>query len=135
MSTSIKNIEEIISDSFGMWIIGLWGNIGYHNPDMTFHDQKLAFFELLHQLLNEGKVTFVKPNADVYHNAKTNPIPTLSINDPESHWDASSDEIINHLELAWPQNAADKDDLELNAYFYEIPAIIWKDDDGKWCGS
>lgn len=135
MTTDIENEEQIVSDSFGMWIIALWGNISFQNPGLALQEYKTSFFMMLEKLLDEGKVRFVKPDADVYYNAKTNPNPRYTINDVESHWNVNTEEILSYLKDEWPSAAKDKDDLELNAYFYKIPAIIWRGEDGKWYGS
>ena len=134
-----SEIEAAVSDvyadcieaQFGLWITGLF----YWWPDLTLEDQKRAFFLLLRKLLEEGRIKFIKPDADIYFNAEHNPNPKLTINEVESHWEADTDEILSYLNEKWPHTAKDEHDVELNAYFYEIPAIIWRGDDGKWIGS
>ncbi|MBO9097239.1 MULTISPECIES: hypothetical protein [unclassified Rhizobium] len=135
MTTNIKNKELIISDSFGMWITGLWGNIFFQNPDFTFGEHKQAFLSIIKELFDDGRVSFVKPGADVYYNEKTNPNPKYTIQQPESHWGVSSDEIVDFLLAEWPEDASHRDDPQLNGYFYKVPAIIWKNNDGEWFGS
>ena len=122
---------DCIETQFALWVIGLF----HCFSDLAFEDQKAAFFALLTRLLAEGKVRFVKPDADVYYNAEINPNPKYTINDSEAHWIAPTAEIIRYLKAAWPEEADHKDDTELNAYFYKIPAIIWRDDKGRWHGS
>lgn len=122
---------ECIQHQFGLWIIGLFHSF----PELAFKDQKAAFFTLLARLLDEEKVRFVKPVADVYYNAESNPNPKYTINDIEAHWTVSTAEIIQYLQAQWPEEADHSDDLALNAYFYEIPAIIWVDGEGCWHGS
>ena len=123
--------DECIEQQFGLWIIGLF----FWFPELDFRYQKESFFILLRRLLEEGRVKFVKPEADVYYNATLNPHPRYTINDPEAHWEAPSEEIIAYLQEHWPNTATDKDDADLNAYFYRMPAIIWKGEDGKFYGS
>lgn len=124
-----------IEGAFGRWLIGLWGE--YEGLE-TFSEQKEAFFYLLERLLRDGKAKFVKPDADVYHRYDTvtrqQILPPRTINDPETHWNAPVEEILDYLRQHWPQAATHKDDLELNAYFYRMPAIIWKGEDGTWYG-
>lgn len=138
MTMEIQNQAEIAADSFGMWITGLWGNVLFHHRELSFFEQKEVFFVLLERLLREGKVKFVKQDADVYHHydAKTKvPYhPSQTVNDPETHWDAPIVEILKYLRARWPEGATQKDDLALNAYFYQIPTIIWHGEDGRWYG-
>lgn len=121
--------------AFGQWIDGLWT---WH-PNLNYAEQKEAFFILLDRLLREGKVKFVKPDADVYHrynsDIKDHYHPKFSVNDPETHWDAPIEEILTYLRERWPQSVSHKDDIKLTEYFYEIPAIIWRGEDGKWYSS
>ena len=135
MTMEFNNLVETLEHSFGMWINGLWGNMLFDNREWSFCEQKEAFFILLRRLLEEGRVKFVQPEADVYYNATLNPHPRYTINDPEAHWEAPPEEIIAYLQEHWPNTATDKDDADLNAYFYRMPAIIWKGEDGKFYGS
>ena len=119
--------DECCEHAFGQWVNGLFT---WH-PNLPFLEQKEAFFILIRKLLNEGRVKFVKPDADVYCRGETNSTPKLTINDIEAHWNASTDDIIFYLRGKWPKSAAHQDDLDLNAYFYEVPALIWKGEDCK----
>jgi hypothetical protein len=121
---------ECVQNQFDLWIIGLF----YCFSDLALDDQKTAFFMLLTRLLKEGKVRFIKPGADFYYNERTNPNPKFTINDIEAHWIAPTEHIVQHLKVAWPEEADNKDNSKLNAYFYEIPALIWRDDEGQWHG-
>lgn len=104
----ISNIDKIYKDSFGLWISGLFSAIEGNNPGLAFVDQKDVFFELLKRWLDEGKVKFCKPG------------------DPLGEvWHASSDEIFRFLRAGWPQHAKDEHDIDLNNYFYDLPAILW----------
>ncbi len=58
----IDHIEDILRCSFGLWISGLFSAISGWNSGITFQEQREAFFGLLEQLLNEGKIKFCPPN-------------------------------------------------------------------------
>ncbi len=85
-------------------------------------------------LLNSGKIKFIAPNADCYA-SPDNPHPKLTTNDSEAHWDLETEQIINHLKNKWPDEVTSANDEELTYYFYEIPGVIWVDNDGKLIAS
>jgi hypothetical protein len=115
---NITNIDKIYSDSFGLWISGLFSAIEGNNPGLTFADQKDAFFGILKRWLDEGKVKFCKPS---------DPLGAV--------WQGSTDEILMFLQERWPQHAKDEHDIDLNNYFYDLPALLWVGPDGKLFGS
>jgi len=115
---TISNIDKIHNDSFGLWISGLFSAIGGNSPGLAFTDQKDAFFEILRRWLADGKVKFCKPS------------------DPLGEvWNASDEEILDFLQAGWPQHVKDEHDIDLNNYFYDLPALLWVGPDGKIFGS
>lgn len=114
----VSNLNKIYTDSFGLWVSGLFSAIAGNNNGISFCDQKEAFFEILTAWLNEGKIKFCKP---------TDPLGEV--------WVAQADEIVEYLRSLWPPAAKDENDSALNIYFYEIPAIKWVGADGKLYGS
>ncbi len=116
------------------WISHYWEELCMVAPGLSFNEKKEAFFYLIERLLREGKAGFIAPGADCYI-SPSNPHPRYTINDEEAHWKAPPAQIVARLREQWPANATEEDDLDLYAYFYEIPGIIWFDQDGKWHGS
>lgn len=130
----IEHIDEIVQDAFGLWISGLFSAISARNPALTFDEHKAAFWGLVERLLREGKIKFIAPGADCYTSPE-NPHPRLTIQDEESHWHATPEEIVEQLREQWPSNARDENDPDLMIYFYSIPGIIWVADDGTLVAS
>ncbi|WP_146193144.1 hypothetical protein [Maritimibacter sp. 55A14] len=126
-----SNYEEIISNCFGLWINCLW--IRYEELS-SFDEYREAFFLLLRRLLDEGHVRFIKPDIDIYFVAGKPP-PNLSIDDEENHWIADTDGILEHLRKSWPECANNFNDESVSLFFFEIPPLIWKDENGVWRGS
>ncbi|UTM59442.1 hypothetical protein L4174_022355 [Photobacterium sp. CCB-ST2H9] len=114
----IKNENEIFTDSFGLWVSGLFSAISGHIPEVSFDEQKDIFFTLLTNWMNEGKVFFCSPEGPL-----------------ETFWDAENDEIISYLKRLWPESVTSELDSDLNLYFYEIPAIVWVGPGGTFIGS
>ena len=133
---AVNAVYESLADPddgcFGLWINCLWHE--YDTLD-TFEEQKEAFFFLLQRLLDDGKVKLIRPGVDVLWRDGNPPASGLTINDPETHWDAPTDEIIAWLRERWPEKAKDMHDAELNSWFFTIPPLIWKGKDGMWHGS
>lgn len=123
--------DQIKEQCFGLWSNCLWRQ--YDDLDQ-FEELKEAFFYLLFRLLEEGEIRLIKPDEDVLYVADQSP-PEKSIHDVETHWIASSDELISYLHRKWRSSARDFDDADLNIFFYEIPPIVWKDGVGAWVGS
>ena len=92
---------KVCEHAFGKWAIGLFT---WH-PNLPFLEQKEAFFILIRRLLDEGRVKFVKPDADVYCNPHLKLNPKLTIQDPEAHWDVPTDEIISYLQKKMAQDS------------------------------
>ncbi|MBN3817370.1 hypothetical protein G3N57_12470 [Paraburkholderia sp. Se-20369] len=130
----IENVEEIVRDSFGLWITGLFGSIISWNPGLSFEEHKEAFFWLIEQLLREGKVKFVAPGADCYTSTE-HPSPQLTIEDDEAQWHEAPEAIVEYLRALWPEHVRDERDLDLVMYFYSIPGIIWVGKDGSFVAS
>lgn len=117
----IDHIEDILRCSFGLWISGLFSAISGWNSGITFQEQREAFFGLLEQLLNEGKIKFCPPN-EFWHEGY-------------DVWDADADTILEYLRSRWPIGASSEKDVSLTNYFYDMPAILWVAPDGTLHGS
>lgn len=131
---AIKFFDEIVRDSFGLWISALFGAIGSWNPDFTFGQRKEAFFYMIECLLISGKIKFIKPGADCYV-SPNNPHPRLSIYDEVAHWELGEKEVVSYLKATWPENAESENDGGLTIYFYTIPGVIWIDENGRFFAS
>uniref|UniRef100_UPI001FC8041E hypothetical protein n=1 Tax=Burkholderia gladioli TaxID=28095 RepID=UPI001FC8041E len=107
----IDHIEDILRCSFGLWISGLFSAISGWNSGITFQEQREAFFGLLEQLLNEGKIKFCPPNEFWCEGYDV--------------WDADADTILEYLRSRWPIGASSEKDVSLTNYFYDMPAILW----------
>lgn len=130
----IEHIEQIVSESFGLWISGLFSTIGGWNPNFSFEERREAFFCVIDRLLRQGKIRFVAPGADCYI-SPSNPAPRLTIEDEQAQWRVSPEIITSFLRSQWPADAEDENDVALTDYFYSIPAVIWVADDGKLVAS
>ena len=130
----LQHIDEIINDSFGLWISSLFSAIGGRNPDISFEHQKEAFFWLIEYLLKNEKIKFLAPGMDCYI-SPNNPHPEFTINDLEAHWKASPQAIVSYLRERWPSTVSDANDIALTTYFYEIPGVIWVGDNGQLIAS
>lgn len=130
----IKFVEKITRDSFGLWISALFSAIGSWNPELSFSQQKDAFFSLIEYLLVTGKIKFIAPNADCYISSG-NPHPRFSVNDEESHWSLDAKQIVSYLKDKWPEGVVSESDEALTLYFYEMPGIIWVDENGCFFAS
>ncbi|HDR9584501.1 TPA: hypothetical protein QDC22_002914 [Burkholderia stabilis] len=117
----IEGIESILDSSFGQWSSGLFSAIGGYNPGITFADQKQAFFYLLRQLLEQGKVRFCPPN-ELWREGY-------------DIWDADVSTIMDYWESHWPGSVISENDILLANYFYDMPAILWVASDGTLHGS
>lgn len=114
----VMNSEKIYKESFGLWLSGLFSSVCGNNPHMSFEEKKQAFFELLNLWLIEGKIVFCEPS---------DPLTTV--------WNTDVDTIVNYLKTHWPAVASDEKDLNLNLFFFEMPAVLWVGDDGQLHGS
>ena len=111
---TIRNLDKIYSDAFGLWISGLFSAIEGNNTGMTFDDHREAFFAILKLWLDQGKIRFCTPS------------------DPLGEvWDAPSAQIVDYLKARWPRSATHAHDSDLNLYFYDIPALFWVGADGQ----
>jgi hypothetical protein len=131
---TVKYFEEIVRDSFGLWISALFSAIGFWNPDFTFQQRKEAFFYIVESLLESGRIKFIRPGADCYV-SPANPHPELTIEDKMAHWDLGVKEIVCYLRCGWPESAVSDEDIDLTLYFYELPGVIWIDDKGRFFAS
>lgn len=117
----INFIPEIIRDSCGLWMSGLFSAISGWNPHFTFEDQKSAFFYLIEKLLNEGKIKFY--------------VPKELWNGGNEIWEVEPEIIVSYLRRKWPNRVSSENDIALTNYFYDMPAIIWVDEDGSFLAS
>ncbi|GLS05444.1 hypothetical protein GCM10007860_25970 [Chitiniphilus shinanonensis] len=130
----LRFYEEIVRDSFGLWISGLFGAIGSWNPEMDFFQRKELFFFFVKDLLSRGVIKFIAPGADCYISPE-NPSPRYVISDENVYWKATPEEIVSYLKSLWPIGVSDENDIELAVYFYEIPGVVWIDENGDVFGS
>lgn len=130
----IEHFDEIVRDSFGLWITGLFSSISGWNPDLSFAEHREAFFWLIERLLRMGRIKFIAPGADCYASPK-NPHPRLTIHDEAAQWKEAPEVIVARLRAQWPVHVSDENDLDLVTYFYSIPGIIWVGDDGALVAS
>jgi len=117
----LEHVDEIIRETFGLWITAFFGAISSFNPEITFDQHKHAFFELLEQLLDQGKVKFCPPN-EIWREGY-------------DVWEADASTILEYLKARWPADVTSERDAALNDYFYDIPAILWVAADGSLHGS
>lgn len=130
----IEHIDNILADSFGLWISSLFSSIGSWNSSFSFDERKETFFDLIEILLHAGRVKFVAPGADCYVSIdKQNS--RYTINDEEAQWNESPEIISKILREQWPAHVSNDEDVDLIAYFYSIPAIIWVAEDGTLVAS
>jgi hypothetical protein len=122
--------NKIIHDAFGLWISGLFSAVCGWNPNASFVEQKEFFFALLEKLLRENKVMFIAPGADCYI-SPINPKPKFTIKDSRAIWNAPIPEIMNYVKSRWPEKVVDDKDVELTYYFYELPGLVWIDENGR----
>ncbi|WP_057391977.1 hypothetical protein [Ralstonia solanacearum] len=130
----IEHIDEIVRDSFGLWITGLFSTISSWNPTLSFQEHKEAFFWLIEQQLRAGRIKFIAPGADCYVSPE-NPHPRLTIQDEEAQWHETPTAIVAYLRAQWPEHASDENDSDLVTYFYSIPGVIWVGEDGTLVAS
>lgn len=130
----LEHVEEIVRDSFGLWVSSLFSAIGSWNPSLSFEERKEGFFWLIEKMLRDGKVKFIAPGADCY-TSPDNPHPRLNIQDDEAHWHEAPESIISRLHAQWPEHARNEDDIDLVTYFYSIPGIIWVGEGGRLVAS
>ncbi|WP_154660686.1 hypothetical protein [Pseudomonas cremoricolorata] len=126
----IRLVEEIVRDSFGLGVSALFSAIGSWNPELSFSQQKNAFFSVVEYLLVTGRIKFIAPNTDCYISSD-NPHPKFSINDEESHWRLDAQQIVSFLKDKWPEGVVSESDEALTMYFYEVPGIIWVGENGN----
>lgn len=126
---NIRFVEEIVSDSFGLWISALFSAVCSWNPELSFCQQKDAFFSVIEYLVANGKIKFIAPGADCYVTSD-NPHPRFSIKDEECHWALDTSQIVAYLKDRWPDEVSSANEEALTVYFYKMPGIIWVDDTG-----
>ncbi|MBZ5795208.1 hypothetical protein K8353_34330 [Burkholderia contaminans] len=129
-----NKIDEIVKNSFGLWISGLFSAISGSSPGIAFDSHRDAFFRIVEYLLQTGRIKFIAPEADCYVSPE-HPNPRFTIHDYEAHWQASPHEIVSYLRARWPEDAGHEHDLLLVDYFYSLPGVIWRGDDGRLVAS
>ncbi|WP_419209910.1 hypothetical protein ABRP32_12735 [Providencia manganoxydans] len=117
----ISHFNEIVDDSRGLWLSGLFSAVVGWNRDNSFYENKDVFFSIIEELLNEKVIKFCSPDDPL---GKVIP-----------YWDTDNKVIVNFLKQHWPENANAEEDDELNFYFYEMPAVLWLDEKEKYIGS
>lgn len=125
----MERLDQVVSDSFGLWISGLFSSVSGHYPELSFSQKGNLFFQVVERLLNEGKIKFIAPGADCYV-SPSNPHPSLTINDEAAHWNVGVPDIIAFLKKMWPVDVNSEDDIDWIVYFYELPGVIWLTSDG-----
>lgn len=113
--------NEIAKGAKNQWVSAIFSSIAGHIPGISFSDQRDEFFRLIFKWLEEGRIRFSVPN-ELWQPG-------------DDLWDASPQEIVAYLRARWPTEAADEDDPRINDYMYDIPAVVWKQEDGSWYGS
>ena len=125
-------LNEKLSLVRGQWTTALFD----HSQDLGLSDRKALFFELLKRLLEMGEIRFIHPDEteNIMWVDGRDP-PPKSIHDPTTHWNESAPNIVSHLMGHWPSGVEDPNSPDLNVYFYRMPPVIWRSDDGDWVGS
>lgn len=118
---NIIHFNEIVNDSRGLWLSGLFGSVVGWNPDKSFCEHKVIFFSVIKELLDKQEIKFCSPD---------DPLGTKI-----PYWNVDNEKIIDFLEKNWPQKANDECDDDLNLYFYEMPAVLWKNENDDYVGS
>ena len=126
-----REYEELLDEeegALGGWALHLWDYCTAAYNLSSYEEYKEAFLCTLKRLLDEGRVKLIRPGVDVIsRNAEK------SINDPETHWDAPSDEIIAWIQERWPNDIKGVQDIELvNFFFSVVPPLAWIGKDGMW---
>lgn len=115
----LKDKDEIVSNAFGLWLSALFSNICGYNPELNFNRQRDEFFVLIAELLEKNTIKFAAPN-EIW--SKKNDV-----------WQAPPDVIVNYLREKWPPHA--ESESQLTEYFFEVPAVLWVQEDGSLRGS
>lgn len=111
----LKSKDEIVSNAFGLWLSALFSNIGGYNPELNFTQQRDEFFELISELLEKNTIKFAAPN-EIW--SKQNDV-----------WQATPQIIVDYLREKWPPHA--ESESQLTDYFFDVPAVLWVEEDGS----
>jgi hypothetical protein len=128
--TEVNLIDNLCKKCFGKVAYCLFEIICMDHPGASLKEKKDIFFSSLDLMLKEGRIKLLSAQVDCYISPR-NPNPIHLINDKHVHWKKSSEEIINALKNRWPTHVVTDDDIDLVAYFYEIPGLIWVARDGS----
>ncbi|EPL9571484.1 hypothetical protein MMK73_003591 [Providencia rettgeri] len=115
------HFDEIIGDAKGLWLSGLFGAVVGWNPNKSFYENKNIFFSIIEELLDKQTIKFCSPEDPL---GKVIP-----------YWDTDNKNIVNFLKQYWPNSANTEEDDDLNFYFYDMPAVLWKTESGEYVGS
>jgi len=122
---TVLKILSIVSDrndgAFGQWINGLWG---WHT-DLSYTDQKDAFFFLLEKLL-EDEIIVVFPPEELLKDPST---PLKSVFQHDNVWDVDAATVVEYVRDHWPPEVEDETDEKLVYFWYSdfCPRIAWVD--------
>lgn len=120
---------------FGLWINALFSVMSPPTPylprELSFPEQKEAFFLVLERLLREGKAVLLPPwnieiGVPVRKMMEWNYYGDKSISEILV-WDIPIEEQIAYFREVFPSNASDPDDSDLNLFWYmgDCPLIGW----------
>ena len=124
-------LDEQLSNIHGQWTTALFD----HSHDLRLSDRKVLFFQILKRLLEMGEIRFIHPDETANIMWVDGIAPVKSIQDPMTHWNDSLEAILTFLMAQWPNGVSNPNSMELNEYFYTIPPIIWRSENGHWVGS
>lgn len=115
----LKDKDEIVNNARGLWLSALFSNVCGYNPELSFVQQREAFFGLVAELLEAKIIRFASPN-EIW--SEQNDI-----------WQAPTETILNYLRERWPPHAESEN--QLTEYFFAVPAVLWVGEDGIFRGS
>jgi len=115
----IENLEELAKGIEGLSLRPLFCKIRELNQDISFWQQKDAFFWVLEKWLSEGRLKLVSPERSALppEQAEDLGLPL--------YWEAEAESITAELRDKWPRNVLDENDDELKKYFFKLPKVIW----------
>lgn len=116
----LKDKEEIVNNARGLWLSALFSNVCGYNPELSFAQQREAFFGLVAELLEAKIIRFASP-IEIW--SEQNDI-----------WQATTETILDYLREKWPRHHAESES-QLTEYFFAVPAVLWVGEDGILRGS
>lgn len=127
---------------FGLWINSLFQLMSLPTPylprELSFAEQKEAFFLVLERLLREKKAVLLPP-WNIESDAPVRKMTEWNYYGDKSDadiwvWDIPIEDQIAHFRRVFPADATDPDDSDLNLFWYmgDSPLIGWiHPDNGK----